>query len=353
MRRLLLVLLLVAVGTVVARGQVPCDVLTAQPACYVALLPGPTEDIAELTTVAGADTYTSAGELRLTTVAVDSDLDLFEYVRDLFSQQTQTVARDVLYPEGESQEDVAARNRILMQNSQLDATIAGLAAAGYDLDGLPDGAQVLEVQAGGAVDAGQVEEGDVIVAVDGVAVGSADDAVAAVQQRQPGDEIQLTLQRAGTEMTVALTAGASPDDPDRPLLGLLLADYLELPVDVVIDAGNIGGPSAGLMFALGIVDLLGPEDLTTGKVIAGTGTIDRDGNVGGIGGIQQKVIGATRGDAPATVFLTPRDNFPEARGAAVDTEILLVPIGTLDEALAALRALAEGQEPVGAYALGG
>jgi Lon-like protease len=353
LRRLLLVLLLVAAGTVVARGQVPCDVLAAQPACYVALLPGPTEDTVALTTIGGAETYESAGELRLTTVAVDSDLDLFEYVRDLFSRQTQTVARHVLYPEGESDEDVSARNRILMQNSQLDATIAGLVAAGYDLDGLPDGAEVLEVQAGGAVDAGQVETGDVIVAVDGVAIGSADDAVAAVQLRRPGDEIQLTLRRGGTEHTVTLTAGAHPDDPERPLLGLLLADYLELPVDVAIDAGNIGGPSAGLMFALGIVDLLGPEDLTAGKVIAGTGTIDRSGTVGGIGGIQQKVIGATRGDSPATVFLTPRDNFTEARGAAVDTEILLVPVGTLDEALTALQALARGQEPVGAFALGG
>jgi PDZ domain-containing protein len=135
---------------------------------------------------------------------------------------------------------------------------------------------------------------------------------------------------------------------------LILTTELDLPVEISIDAGVIGGPSAGLMFALSIVDLLEPDDLTGGAVIAGTGILDQDGVVSTVGGVRQKVVGATTEGAhgaPATVFLVPRGNLGEARSAAVDGEILLVPVDSLADALEVLSELRAGREPREALAL--
>lgn len=353
MRRLLLVLLLVALSAVVVRGQVPCDVLAAQPACDVLLLPGPTRNTLDIVAIDGERTYESAGQLRLTTVAVDDDLGLVEWGRALFSSVTDLVDREVIYPEGSSEDDVAEQNDLLMESSQIDATVAGLVAAGYDASELYVGARVVEVTEQGAPGTEELEPDDVVVAIDGQPVENATEAVEAVSTRAPGDEVVLTL-ADGSDVVV--TAAAHPEDPDRALLGILLQDEVDLPFEVEIDAGNIGGPSAGLMFALGIVDLLGEPDLTGGQTIAGTGTITVDGDVGPIGGIRQKIVGATspRDDdaEPASAFLVPADNLAEARTAAVSRELLLVPVATISEAIDALEALARGEEPAGAVALG-
>jgi Lon-like protease len=175
-----------------------------------------------------------------------------------------------------------------------------------------------------------------------------------VQRRAPGDRLVLELQRDGEQLDVEVDLGVAPDDPTRPYVGVLLTTELDLPVEVVIDAGVIGGPSAGLMFALSILDLLEPEDLTGGAVVAGSGTLDLEGRVGAIGGIRQKIVGATTrgGDRrSATVFLVPRGNLQEAQGTPVGRDVLLVPVGTLDEAVDALAELREGRRPVDALAL--
>lgn len=353
MRRLLLVLLLVAMATVVVRGQIPCDVLELQPACDVALLPGPTANALEIVEIDGEQTFESSGQLRLTTVAVDNHLDFLEWVEARFSPVSDTVDRDVLYPPGQSEEDVAEQNEVLMANSQIDATVAGLIASGYEADNIYGGARIVDIadEAAEGVDALAVD--DVIVAVDGTEVVNADEAVDAVAKRSPGDRVVVEL-ADGRE--VELVAIEHPEDPSRALLGLLLEHVVDLPFEVNIDAGNIGGPSAGLMFALGIVDMLGAEDLTGGATIAGTGTITFDGEVGSIGGIRQKVVGATspidEDVEPADVFLVPAGNMAEARSAAVSRDVLLVPVATIDEAITALTRLAEGEEPAGAVALG-
>jgi PDZ domain-containing protein len=352
-RRLLVALFVLVAATVVVRGQIPCDVVGAQPSCYVTVQPGPTRDTLGIVEITDADTFPSQGRLLLTTVAVDTELGPLEFVADLFDDQVDTVRRDVLYPTGESDDDVAERNTILMTNSQLTATIAGLRAAGYELDESAGGAEVVAIVDDAAVVDDDVAVGDVVVAVDGTAVTTSDDAVEAVQRVEPGDDVELRFERDGEPRTVTVTAGANPDDPSSPFLGVLLADHFDLPVTVDIDAGNIGGPSAGLLFALSIVDLLGEDDLTAGEVVAGTGTIDRDGNVGAIGGIRQKIVGATDRDEPATVFLVPAGNFDEAVTAPVAREILLVPVATLDEAHDALTTLSEGGTPVSARTLSG
>lgn len=353
MRRLLLAMLLVASSMVVVRGQVSCELLPTQPACDVALLPGPTANTLEIVTIDGARTFPSAGQLRLTTVAVDGELTLREWLDARFSSTADLVDRDLIYPPGTTSEDVAEENAALMVQSQVDATVAGLVAAGFDADELRGGARIVAIADEAAEGVDALAEDDVIIAVDGTPVDRADQVVELVAGRSAGDTLVVTLDD-GRE--VPLVAIGRPDEPGRALLGLLLADELDLPFEVGIDAGNIGGPSAGLMFALGIVDLLGAEDLTSGTTVAGTGTITIDGAVGPIGGIRQKIVGATSPTddevEPATVFLVPAGNFAEARTASVSSDVLLVPVATIDEALAALLALGRGEQPLGAVALG-
>jgi Lon-like protease len=262
----------------------------------------------------------------------------------------EAVPRERIYPSDQDRDQVTEHNAALMADSQLTATMAALSAAGYEITG--EGALVASVAEDAVTDALLV--GDGITAVDGEPVTDNQGVVEAVQARDPGARIVLAVEREGEELEVPVELGRSPEDPDRAYVGVLLTTELELPVDVAIDAGVIGGPSAGLMFALSIIDLLAPDDLTGGTVVAGTGTLDLDGRVGAIGGIRQKIVGATaRGPdrRPATVFFVPRGNVEEARGTPVGRDVLLVPIDTLDDALAALADLRDGREPVDALAL--
>jgi PDZ domain-containing protein len=333
----------------VARGQVPCDALAAQPACYVALRPGPAEDTLQLVDIDGARAYASSGELLLTTVAVDERLGFSEWLRASLSSAVEAVPRERIYPPDTDRDEVAEHNAALMADSQLTATMAALEAAGYEVEG--EGALVASVTDDAVTD--ELEVGDVITAVDGEPVTDNRGVVEAVQRRAPGERLRFAVRRDGADREVAVELGRAPDDDDRPYVGVLLTTELDLPVDVRIDAGIIGGPSAGLMFALSIVDLLAPEDLTGGAVVAGTGTLDLDGQVGAVGGVRQKVLGAAArgpGRRAASVFLVPRGNLEDALAAPVDRELLLVPVDTLDDALAALRDLRAGRQPADAVA---
>lgn len=354
MRRLLVLLLVAAAAALTLRGDVPCGPVPFQPGCYVALTPGPTENALQLVRIAGETTYASGGALLVTTVGVDPFVDPLEWVRHAFSDRVAQVPRETIYPPGQTVEDVTRRNRVQMESSQLDAALAALRYLGRDVAAASRGAEVLEVVAGSPAD-GRLQPGDVLVTVAGADVDSAEEAVAALRRRDVGERVLLTVRRGGAREDVVIELGQSPDEPGRPFVGVLLQTDVHLPLDLEIDAGAIGGPSAGLMFALAIVDLLGPEDLTGGVVIAGTGTIDRDGRVGAVGGIRQKILGSLSRDEPAAVFLVPdgadASNFDEARSTPAGREILLVPVGSLEDAVRALRMLREGERPVGAYAL--
>lgn len=354
MRRLLVVLLLVGLGAFVVRGGVPCEAVELQPGCYIALKPGPTEDAATLVDVGDASSFASSGQLLLTTVAVEEELGLGDWARAALSASVETVPRTLLFPSGADREEVSRQNAAMMVDSQLTATVAALRRAGYEVDEELDGARVEELLSDAARRA--LEVGDVIVAVDGEATDDGGAVVDAVQARAPGDEVVLRIRRDGEEREVAVELGAAPEEPHRPFLGVLLTPHLELPVDISIDAGVIGGPSAGLMFALAIVDLLGPEDLTGGSVIAGTGTLESDGTVGAVGGVRQKVVAAAEaaeGRRPASAFLVPRANLDQVADIAVARELLVVPVDTLDDALEAVADLREGRSPQGSFALSG
>lgn len=357
MRRLLCVLLVVSGLGLVGQGDVPCSMLPPQPKCYVALFPGPTEDTLGIVEVSSAATYSSSGELLLTTVSLEESLTPARWLRTLLSAPDNLLRREVLFPPGLPDQDLRRRTVSQMDASQRAATAAALRNLGYQVELGAQGAEVVEVlpdQPG----AGRLVPGDVIVTVDGAAVEGADAFVATIARHRVGDRITLGVRSppaaGGQARDLQLTLAPSTRHEGAPAVGAVLRDHVVLPVDVRIHAGSVVGPSAGLMFALAIVDLLTPDDLTGGHIIAGTGTIDAQGRVGPIGGIQQKIRGAVDRGArrPATVFLVPQDNFRQAQSTPVDHTILLVPVRDLQDALRALRELREGGLPADAYALG-
>jgi Lon-like protease len=345
------VLLLVVGGIVLSRGDVPCEVLETQPACYVALSPGPTSDTLQIIDVEGADTYPSLGEMLLTTISVQDSLTLTSWARAVASGAVDTVPREQVYPTGIDRDEIRERNRVAMADSQLTATIAALSAAGYELEG--EGARIVMIAEDAVTD--ELQEDDLIVAVeDGEPVTDSTDVVSAVQAKTPGEPFVVHVIRDGEEVSVEVELGSAPDDPDRAYIGILLTTEIDMPVEVVIDAGSIGGPSGGLIFALSIIDALDEQDLTGGEVIAGTGTVGRDGSVGSVGGVRQKVVGATQrrdGEPPATVFLVPRSNLDDALSAPVRSDVTIVPVDDLDAALEALTDLGAGREPAEAMTL--
>ncbi|MFP4234670.1 MAG: PDZ domain-containing protein [Nitriliruptoraceae bacterium] len=346
-RALSVALVLAAIAAVVgfSNGMVPCEVLAAQPSCQVALEPGPVEDSLELITVSDATVFPpEEGSLRLTTVAVQEQLGLVSWVRAHASGAVEVVPREQLYPPGVDREEIAERNALSMRDSQQVATIVALERLGYDLE--PAGALILSVEEDAVTD--ELEVDDVVVAVDDAPVRESTEAVEAIRAREPGDTVTLTVRAAQGERTVEVVLGPNPLDPTLPYVGVLLTTDVDLPVDIAVDAGVIGGPSAGLIFALSLLELLEPEPLLGELAVAGTGTLARDGSVGSVGGVTQKVVGATDpqdGSPPAEVFLVPQDDLDDALEAPVRTDILIVPVGSLEDALEALELLRSGRTP--------
>jgi PDZ domain-containing protein len=151
-----------------------------------------------------------------------------------------------------------------------------------------------------------------------------------------GDIIDMTVQRAGSDVAVEIELAEREDEPGVPMIGIVLGELTEPPFPIEIRAGDVGGPSAGMMHTIAIVDSLTEGELTHGRVIAGTGTIDLDGNVGGIGGIRQKVVAAEA--AGADYILVPEANYESALTAERD-DIEIVPVATLDQAISFLETL--------------
>lgn len=353
MRRILLVLLLLSGATAVVEGIVPCEVVDVAPECYVALRPGPTRDALDLVEIADAETTDSAGELVLTTVSVQSNLSLGDLFRLRSDPTSRRADRSLYFPDDVDDEETREQFAAQMQESTQAAAVAALRQLGYQLD--PTGVRVEAVVPEGPSD-GVIAPDEVLIGIGGSPVTDVDALLAALDTLAPGDTVDVEVETpAGDTERRSVTLAENPDDPSRPFLGLLLVTRIDVPLDVEIEAGRIGGPSAGLMFALSIVDLLSEEDLTGGMVVAGTGEITLDGRVIPIGGIQQKIPGAIQredGAPPAEVFLVPRDNFAAAREAAASQPITLIPVDTLGDAVEALAALREGRRPDGAVELG-
>ncbi len=313
------------------------------PVPYAISSPGPTLDTlgshdgAPLISIAGAPTYPSTGELRLTTVALAggdrAPVSLVALVRGwLDSARTVRPAEEV-FPPDQTGEELDEQNETAMISSQERATVAALEELGYEI---PTTLKVAEaVEGTGAF--GVLEPEEVLVALDGHRLANFADLSSRMDDVTPGAVVRLTVSRAGELVDLDVTT--IDDGTGRALLGVLVDPEFEMPVQVTIKIESIGGPSAGLMFALGIIDRLTELDETGGARIAGTGTMDLTGDVGPIGGIGQKLIGA-RNDGAAW-FLAPAGNCSEV--TAVPDGLRVVAVETLAQARAAVEAIGAGE----------
>lgn len=324
-----ILMIVVLVGTTIAAFVVPLPM-------FYAYKPGPVKDIEALVEVSDAPTYSSEGKLYMTTVNLDASVTFSEWVGSAFSGgETQIVPKEQIIGDG-SLEDEIEQQRAEMRDSKTHAQEVAFAALGL---GRPtgDGALVVNTLDGYPAN-GVLERDDVIVAIDGSPIETTCDVGRAIDSHGVGEEVNLTVKRDGVRETISLQTVPNPDDPNSSFLGIAMDDVnyeFEPGVSVRFDTGEIAGPSAGLMMSLALYDQLTPEDLTDGRRIAGTGTIQCDGGVGPIGGIQQKVAGAEQ--EGAEVFLAPEGNAADAREVADDIEIIA--ISTFDEALEYLEGL--------------
>jgi PDZ domain-containing protein len=296
----------------------------------VALTPGPMEDVLARVKIQGSRVYDSEGKLYLTSVGIDDNVRFYEALLDLANRDVQLMPRDELYPPDQDTTEIDEENAALMDRSKETATVVALREVGYDIR--PSGVEVTQVVSGAPAD-GRLRPGDRILVADGRAVDSTEEVRAAITSHRPGQRVGFRVQRGKAARAVSVPVQL---DDGQPRIGILLRDlFPELPVKVRIETeNNIGGPSAGLMFALSIIDKLTPDDLTAGRRIAGTGEIAIDGSVLPVGGVGEKLIAVRR--LGVETFLIPADNCEGVRGQVPDG-LRLVKVSNLDEALRFLR----------------
>ncbi|MFG6445289.1 PDZ domain-containing protein [Microbacterium sp. P06] len=296
-------------------------------------------DDVPLISIEGAETYPTGGALDLLTVQVVGNRERtpswFELAVAWFDPSRAVIPIDRIFPAGQTTEQRNEESVQLMVDSQTEATAAALRELDYDVEPHP---AVYAVSEGSAAE-GVLEAGDVILAVDGEPMTE----TAEVSERiaaGEGEPVELTIERAGEEQTVSVTPRQTEvDGEQRWLVGVQLMADFDFPFDVNLQLNNVGGPSAGMMFALGIIDVLTPGELNGAQQVAGTGTIDADGVVGPIGGIRQKLYGAR--DAGADYFLAPEANCNEVVGHVPD-DLRVFSVVDLDDALDALDAIRTG-----------
>jgi len=300
------------------------------PSPYAVITPGGTYEIGPRLHVPDEQRH-EMGRLAFTAVFAQ-DASYLDVARARAFGRAGVVPITDVRPAGASQQEVNENNRRLIDESKPVAAVVGLRAAGYDVEITGEGARVESVLRGQAAE-GILRSGDILLAVDGQSTPTTNLLIEAVRRRAVGDSVRLTVRRQdGTQEDVNLTTKASSSDATRPAIGVSVSTYLydvKLPFPVDVDSDNVGGPSAGFMFALGILDAVTEGDLTHGKYVAGTGTIAQDGSVGAVGGAAEKVVAAEKDGAQ--VFLVPKDNFAEARRWA--NGIQIVPIEKFDDAI--------------------
>jgi PDZ domain-containing protein len=310
------------------------------PVPYVILGPGPTlntlgKDSAghTLITISGHPSYPVTGHLNMVTVSYQggpgAGFNIFTALAAWLNPDQAVVPESELFAPGESQQQTQQQNAQEMTGSQQTAVAAALTELHIRYS-----TQVVVAQAEPGYPAyGVLKAGDVITAVDGKAVTGQAGLQALIRAHPAGSTLTLTIARAGRTRQVLV---GTKQSGGHPVMGVQIGETYKFPFTVRFSVGDIGGPSAGMMFALGIIDKLTPLDLTGGKFIAGTGEIAATGQVGAIGGIQQKMV-AARG-AGATVFLAPAANCPDVKGA-VPAGLRVVKVSTLSQAVSYLEAI--------------
>ncbi|MGY1623408.1 PDZ domain-containing protein [Geodermatophilus sp. SYSU D00965] len=314
----------------------------AVPVPYVAQVPGPTFntlgdiDGEPVISVEGRERNEVDGELTLTTVGVSrAGLSLVEAVKGWFDDEVSVVPEESVYPTGRTEEETREANRQAFLTSEEAAEAAALSELGYPVK------VVVRGLTEDSPSDGALEEGDAVERVDGRAVPDVQTLDEVLASIPAGSSVAVDYTRLGRPGTATVTTRAAEDDGGS-LLGVLVREQPSAPFDVDIRIEDVGGPSAGLMLSLGILDLVGDTDLTGGALVAGTGTIDADGDVGPIGGIQLKMVAAS--EIGAELFLVPADNCADAL-AAPQEGLLTARVATLDDALEALADFRAGRTP--------
>ncbi|MFF4209805.1 PDZ domain-containing protein [Streptomyces sp. NPDC001796] len=326
---------------------------------YSEMSPGPTvntldeHDGQPVLQISGRRTYPTTGHLNMTTVRVtsaDYNMNLVEAVYGWLARDTKVVPHDTLYPDGKTEQQSTQENAEEFSQSQESAKVAALKELGIPVKSWVIVSTVLK----GAPAEGKLHAGDVIKAVDGSVVKAPEDVAKLVTKHKPGEKVVFTIvpakaqaaaekaHKTATEtQDVTITTTKSHDTAkERAIVGISAGTDHTFPFTIDIKLADVGGPSAGLMFALGIYDKLTPGSLTGGKFVAGTGTIDDDGQVGPIGGVELKTVGAR--SKGAQYFLTPKDN---CASAAKETPkgLTLVKVNTIADALNALKDIRTGK----------
>lgn len=327
---------------------------------YSEMTPGPTVNTLgdhggePVLQVSGHKTYPTTGHLNMTTVRVtsaDYNMNVVQAVYGWLAHDNIVVPHDTLYPDGKTEEQSTQENAEEFSQSQESAKVAAL----KELDIPVRTRVVVSTVMKDRPAEGRLHAGDVIKAVDGTEVKQPDDVAKLVTKHKVGEPVAFTVVPAkeaaaaekagkeprGTEQISVSTEAADPKKADgRAIVGIQAGTDHTFPFSIDIKLADVGGPSAGLMFALGLVDKLASEDLTGGKFVAGTGTITEQGKVGPIGGIAMKTIGAR--DRGAQYFLTPQENCASAAKDVPDG-LTLVKVKTIDDAVKSLEDISRGK----------
>ena len=308
---------------------------------YAVLSPGPITNTLgngpkgkPLITVEGKATYPTSGTLDFTTVAVlggpNRPVNAWDWVRGHLDSARSVVPAAQLFPEGVTPQEVDHENAAEMADSQQEAIAVALRGLG---EKVPEVVKIRDLSKDSPAK-GVLRAGDVLVSIDGAAVTTPDAVREAVRAHKAGENALFTVLRAGKKTVLAVKTAQSGG---HTVVGVFLQAAFDFPIKVSINAGDVGGPSAGMMFSLAIYDKLTPGALTGGAKIAGTGTIDGAGQVGPIGGIAQKLVGAERGGA--SWFLAPAKNCDEVVGH-IPEGLQVVKVATFTQARDAVTAIA-------------
>jgi PDZ domain-containing protein len=296
---------------------------------YFLITPGGSYDVGSRIKVPD-DVRRPVGRMAFTAV-YEQEANWGEVARARIVGGAEVVPANDIRPPGTTQQQLNETNRRLIDESKPVASVVGLRAAGYDVAITGQGSQVQSVLRGMPAD-GLVQKGDIILAIDGVPAPTTTNLVERIRRHEVGDQVTLTVKRDGEEHQVVVGTRSSPSEPGRPVIGVTISTHLfdvRLPFPVEIESDNVGGPSAGFMFALGILDAVTDGDLTRGYFVAGTGTISPDGTIGPVGGAAEKAIAAEHDGAQ--VFLVPRDNSDDAKRWVHGLQI--VPVERFDDAV--------------------
>lgn len=315
------------------------------PLPYVKMAPGPTfntigqVDGKDLIEISGATTYPVTGNLNMTTVRESGGprggLTIFEALAGWLDSSDAVLPRELLYPDDVSGDEVQRQGAIMFESSQSDA----VAAAAHYLKLPTTDLTIVTAVYDNSPSSGTLQPRDVIKTIGGTAVATPEQVATTIRSKPIGTTFAIGIERSGTASTVSVVSAANPQDATVPYIGIAVGILYQPDFTVTWTLKDVGGPSAGTMFALGIVDKLTPDDLAGGRFIAGTGTIDPQGNVGAIGGIRQKLAGASA--AGAQLFLMPDVHCAEAAGH-IPAGLTVVPIKTLSDAVDAIHAWRDG-----------